>query len=1005
MMRSDHRWRRLFAGTIAAIAILTAFLLCMPGTGAIYAGELSDNKTQNEAGAGAEDKAETNAGSKAESNAGSNAEGKTGAGVETAATAVRIGWYNSDHFQEGSDESQMKSGYSYEYIQTVANYTGWEYEYVYGGWSDLYDAFIKGDIDLLAGVSFTEEREGLMNYPGYEMGYESYYIYKRAGDESIQGSDLSTLKGKKIGTLENNLMTDYFENWTKEAGVECEEVLFDDFQSRDEAFEKGEIDAFIAVNNNVPSNSGFSPVVMVGQSSYYLAVTKDRTDLLDALNSTLGAIRETNPYFTESLQMKYFQNTAVNAALSPEESKWVAEHKTIKVGYTDNYMPFCGVTEDGQVTGVMTDIFREWQEQLGLEGQLEVEYVSYSVYSDMLKALREGDIDVVFPVTDNIWVSEQEGIVQTNNLLESSVYLIYKGEYTDESTKVIALSSHSPFQRTYAVVNYPESEILVTDNAKSCLDAVNYGAATCTFFNSGRAEEFLSGSEYESLNRLSLGENVNYCLGVKKGNNVVYSLLERGVGLIDKSTMTNEMYKYENFSRDFSFAEFLHDHIVIVVTAGLIIIGLIASALVVLTISLKRMKEQNKKEQEMLEITKKQKEELEVAKDELQTAVEKAETASRAKTTFLFNMSHDIRTPMNAILGFADLAKKNIDDRNKLVYYLDKIRNSGDVLLSILNNVLEMSRIESGTVALEEEPCDINELNETVCTMFEEQMAQKNIELTRQINIKNRYIYCDITKMREIFLNIISNAYKYTDAGGKVSLTLEELLCNEEGKVLMKTTISDTGHGMSKEFLPTLFDEFAREKKSEKNTIEGTGLGMSIVKRLVNLMGGSIEVESELGKGTTFVVTIPHRKASEEDIPGRVEKAEDVDFTGKRILLAEDMDINAEIAMTMLQSVGFEVERAEDGQICVDMLKEKPEGYYDLILMDVQMPNLNGYEASRAIRAMDDPGRSEIPIIAMTANAFEEDKKNSMEAGMNGHLGKPIVVDEMFALLAEVLAQ
>ncbi|MCR5595397.1 MAG: transporter substrate-binding domain-containing protein [Lachnospiraceae bacterium] len=914
---------------------------------------------------------------------------------------VRVGWYNSDHFQEGTNSSDIKSGYSYEYLQSVANYTGWEYEYVYGSWSELYDAFIKGDIDLLAGVSYTEERAGLMNYPAYEMGYESYYIYKKAGNEEISGSDLETLKDKKVGTLKNNLMTDYFNEWLKESGVKCKEVLFDDFDERDAALEDGTIDAFIAVNNNVPSNSGFVPVVMVGQSSYYLAVTKDRTDLLQELNETLSAIRETNPYFTESLQIRYFNNTAVNAALSKEESKWVDEHEFLKVGYIDSYLPFCEADADGHVTGVITDIFDTWQSKLGLEDKIAIEYVPYYEYPDLLESLRRGEIDVAFPINDSIWQSEQEDIVQTNSLIESSIYLIYKGEYNENTTDVIAISDHSPFQTNYAQVNYPDSEVVVTDSPRACLEAVTNGDATCTFFNSGRAEQYLSESEFETLNRLSLGENLSYCIGVKKGNNTVYTLVQRGVGMIDKSTMTNSMFKYANYSGTYTLEDFIHDHAVLVMSVGIMMLGLIASIVVILAISLKKVRIQNIKEQEMLEVTRQQKEELELARDELEEAVKQAESANEAKTTFLFNMSHDVRTPMNAIMGFADLAARTPGDAEKTTHYMEKIKDSGEVLLSILNNVLEMSRIEKGMLTIEEEACEVHEFGDKLCSMFEEQMNQKNIKLIKKESITNNYIFCDIAKTREIFLNLLSNAFKYTGQGGEVRMNLKEIPSEEEGKIFMQTTIRDNGRGMSDEFLPALFDEFARESKSEGNTIQGTGLGMTIVKNLVDMMGGTIEVRSRLGIGTTCVVTLPHRIASKEDLPSSPRLINPVDFTGKRILLAEDMDINAEIAITILQNVGFEVDRAADGRICVEMLKEKPPYYYDAILMDIQMPNMNGYEASKAIRAMDTPGQCDVPIVALTANAFDEDKQNATDAGMNGHLGKPIDVDELIAVLAE----
>ena len=398
---------------------------------------------------------------------------------------VKVGWYISDHFQEGDADGNQKSGYSYEYLQDVANYTGWEYEYVAGGWSELYAALLNGEIDVLAGISYTDERAEVLNFPNIEMGLESYYLYKRADNEEINSADLTTLNGKKVGTLENNLMTDYFEAWRDEKDLDCEEVTFNDFETRDEAFENGEIDAIIAVNNNVAANSGFTPVVMVGESSYYLAVAKDREDLLDELNRALASLNESNPFFIQSLQLKYFNHTAVNATLSPEESAWVVAHNSIQVGYIQDYMPYCNADSFGDTTGVITDIFATWQDQVELTDKIDIEYQSYRTYDDMIEALQNGEIDVAFPVYDSIASSEELRIVQTKELVDSSVHLIYRGEYQEgATTEKIAVSECSAFQKNFVSTYYPDSEIYEVKSLRDCLDAVINGKATCTFLDS-----------------------------------------------------------------------------------------------------------------------------------------------------------------------------------------------------------------------------------------------------------------------------------------------------------------------------------------------------------------------------------------------------------------------------------------------------------------------------------------------------------------------------------------
>lgn len=390
----------------------------------------------------------------------------------------------------------------------------------------------------------------------------------------------------------------------------------------------------------------------------------------------------------------------------------------------------------------------------------------------------------------------------------------------------------------------------------------------------------------------------------------------------------------------------------------------------------------------------------------LSEALEKAEVANNAKSAFLFNMSHDIRTPMNAIIGFRDLLEKHQDEPEKRADYLRKMNDASTVLLSIINNVLEMARIEKGTLEISEKAWSAEQFNDTLFSVFHEMMAQKGIEFTRQVVVQNHYVFCDPIKLKDIFLNVLSNAYKYTNPGGKVNMHLEEIPCDREGYALYQTTISDTGIGMSEEFLPHVFEEFARENNTTDNKIEGTGLGMPIVKRLVECLDGTIEVKSKKGVGTTIIITLPHRIAEKSDLG--IHEGVEFDpklFEGKRILLAEDNELNAEIAIEILGEAGFVIELAGDGQICVDMLKKASSGYYDLILMDIQMPNMNGYEATRTIRMLQDSEKANIPILAMTANAFEEDKREAYRCGMNGHIAKPINVRELMKELANTIGE
>lgn len=393
-------------------------------------------------------------------------------------------------------------------------------------------------------------------------------------------------------------------------------------------------------------------------------------------------------------------------------------------------------------------------------------------------------------------------------------------------------------------------------------------------------------------------------------------------------------------------------------------------------------------------------------KADTKAQLEIANASSAAKTAFLFNMSHDIRTPMNAIIGFTQLLEKHLDDKELALSYIKKIQTSNDFLLSLINNVLEMARIESGKTTLDETYWDAFTFYDTLFSLFDSQMKEKGIEFTRKNSVIHSDVLCDETKLREIFLNILSNALKYTPSGGKVSMNLSEIPCDRPGYVLYQTVIEDNGIGMSEEFLPHLFDEFSRERSSTETKLNGTGLGMPIVKKLVDLMDGTIQVESKVGKGTKITITLPHRIAEDVGSKNQKEKVQEFDlglFKGKRVLLAEDNDLNAEIVMTVLEEVGFLVDHASDGIICVDMMEKADSGYYDLILMDIQMPNMDGYKATQTIRKLSDPLKAGIPIIAMTANAFDEDVKAAKKAGMNEHIAKPLDTKLLMKIIQKYL--
>ena len=478
----------------------------------------------------------------------------------------------------------------------------------------------------------------------------------------------------------------------------------------------------------------------------------------------------------------------------------------------------------------------------------------------------------------------------------------------------------------------------------------------------------------KKMHSVFLTKTANTSFAVDKGNTILMSILNKTLKSIQTSKLTGAVAMYEDSLKRVTFTDFVKDNFLMVIIMFSLVFILILGMFIYL---LKKAKAAGMKARES------------------QT---QAENANAAKSAFLFNMSHDIRTPMNALLGYNQLMKKELTDP-KLLHYQRAVEQSGNLLLAIINNVLDMARIESGRVELDESYARIDQTVDEIKSVFEPQADQKGLNLIFETQVEHQHVLCDITKTKQILVNLISNAVKYTPAGGTVTVAVQEFPCEQENSVKIQIEVRDTGIGMSKEFLPTLFDSFSRERNTTVGKVAGTGLGMAIVKKYVDLMGGSIDVKSELGKGTVFTLILTQKKADENYYGQKSEKTDAADMKirlrGKDILLAEDNDLNAEIAIAILEETGLVIDRVEDGIQCVNQIEQMPAGTYDMILMDIQMPNMDGYKATKCIRNLQDKRKAELPIIAMTANAFEEDRKKAFDAGMDGHIAKPIDIEKV----------
>ena len=603
---------------------------------------------------------------------------------------------------------------------------------------------------------------------------------------------------------------------------------------------------------------------------------------------------------------------------------------------------------------------------------------------------------MVYYVGRNPDFAEKHGFALTNAAWTYSLMAVTDEQYYNENeVYTVAVPKENEALKQHIAFNYPQWKLVDYDSLPDAADMLVNEQADCFLLGTSKALKYDNRRDFKSV---PLTKTMEACFAVRTGNGALLSILKKTLKTMPSDMLTSALAIYDSTADKVTFSDFIKDNLpVVFATSGLFTLSIIGVVLVLL-----------RKARKAEASAKLAADDTQKLNDRLETALKKAEEASLAKTHFLNNMSHDIRTPMNVILGYAQLMEDELKEKElpKTKEHLEKLQQSGKLLLSIINNVLDMARIESGKMELDESYGRLEDLRQSVFAVFDAEAKKKKIAFQYTMKVEHEHVLTDVTKVKEIFVNILSNAMKYTPSGGSVTVSLEELPCDEPGYMIVRTRVSDTGIGMSQDYLTRIFEAFTREQNTTKSKIAGTGLGMSIVKKYVDLLGGTIQVESELGKGSTFTVTLKHKIADESYYgKGQIENPETGTeiLKGRNILIAEDNDLNAEIAAAILERAGLKTERVENGVQCVNLITKMPAGTYDMILMDIQMPEMDGYEAARVIRQLPDREKACIPIIAMTANAFEEDKKDAMAAGMNGHMAKPIQVEQLLSMLAEMM--
>ncbi len=1188
---------------------------------------------------------------------------------------VRVGWFESSFYH--SDQFGRRSGYAYEYQQKIAAYTGWTYEYVKGSWPELFEMLKNGQIDLMSDISYTKERAQEMLFPSLPMGVENIYVFIATSNTDIKLEDPASLNGKKVGVNKGSFQQKLLQQWTAKNGIEVEVVeLYGSEKKSTKMLEDGEIDALVTVDG-YGSEQNCVPVIKIGSSDIFFSVNKNRPDLLNELNVAMSKIQDENRFFSRQLHEKYILRNGATSFLTRAESDWLKRHGSIRVGYWNDYLPFCAADpKTGELTGALKD-YLTLASTCIKNAKIDFSAIAYPTFEAALEALRAGKIDCVFPVNISVYDGEKLGVLVTTPFMRTEMYvLMRKSDHfgdISEQAMTVAVKEGNPNYEMFFKDFFPNWKIATFGDFEECVHAMEADEADCLLINNYRAvqTDILRNTKLTSQ---TTGAAMHFSFAIDKGNSELYAILNKAATIVPGTAVNSALTAYSYPDESISFTELLKEHLAYAITAFLVITGLAVLLLVRrakrkaqaleerLALQNRILEQERQRHQsdamitamasdyrsvfyinldkdecvcfrakgelqneikegscfpfrkaiaqyagthvveaeradflhfvepdrirarlakesmiahrylavrdgrefyEMLRIVNihqsedceedvvhaicagfsdvdsETREEMEKNRT-LSDALNEAEAANIAKTSFLSSVSHEIRTPMNAIIGLNSLALQDKDLSQRTREYLEKIGTSAQHLMRLINDILDMSRIESGRMTIRNATFSFRELLEQVNTMIHGKCQNKGLQYACQIigQVDDYYIGDDM-KLKQVIINILGNAIKFTPVPGSIFFSVESL-AQYEGNATLRFTMKDSGVGMDADFLPKIFEPFAQEDENKTNKYGSTGLGMAITKNIVEMMNGKIEVESKKGLGSTFIVTVPLKTTSGDVRPDRdavrpkdlhvlivdadrracahsqhvldlagimadvsysAQEAHDLlslaqarqqpynlilvdwkmpkqnglevtktiretfdkasavilltgqpgdtqakealdagadsvvskpliasavlheyqqamqrqapvqkeqrraNLAGKRVLLAEDMLINAEIMKELLSMRQVAVEHAENGQMAAEMFQKQPEGYYNAILMDIQMPVLDGLAATETIRALARPDAQTIPIIAMTANAFDEDVQRSIQAGMNAHLSKPVEPEKLFETLETLIQE
>jgi signal transduction histidine kinase/AmiR/NasT family two-component response regulator len=897
---------------------------------------------------------------------------------------VKIGYYyDSDYYYKNNQGSYC--GYDVEYFYEISKYTNWQYQYIdFGSFEDAYAALEKGEIDLLPSLFYTEERANTLLLSSYDMGAVYVTIIVPPTNDTLAYNDYSALEGKKVGILSDSVDGERYREWAGEQGLNTEIVSMPTTEELLKALDEGRLDA-VAISY-LGSSSAYRIIKEFSPMKMYLGMPKDHTGLMKQLNDALEEITIETPDFAGDLYSKYYIANQQQAPIfTKEEQNYIAANRELSVAVLNNNAPFSYSGKGGALKGATIDYFRRISELSGLR----FSFRGYNTQDDIISAVKTGKADIAGAMVYDAVEASMDHILLTNSYIGMALTQVtLRG--ADHVSK-IAIPSYltSTVEKSFTNVGIT---VETYGTANECMHALKWGKAEGALLNTYSANYYLNSGRTDSYNITSLnGLSYRLAAGIaSESDRMLLSILNRCIRYSNATTMNELIIKYSQESSA-SLQATLNRIPVSWLFGFAVIMCCFAVVLVISLASVKR----RQKEKEKLSA-----QEAEVTRRSMELTA--AEKANEESNQFFSNISHDMRTPLNAVIGFAGLAEK-AEGAEKKNEYLRKIEVSGKLLLDLINDTLTISKSRNNSFELHPEPVRARELFEAIITPIRAAAARKNITFTADYaNAVDRVIMADRLNVEKVFLNLLSNAIKYTPEGGHVSLRMfnDPPVGDNPDSILM---VSDDGIGISPEFLPHIYEPFKQEQRHGYETA-GTGLGLSIVKQLVDKMGGTINVKSEVGKGTTFTVRLHFEEAKEAvDFSAAKEEKIQINLLGRRVLLCEDNALNREIALALLQDKGMNVVCAENGRVCVDAFEKSARGEYDAVLMDVRMPVMDGIEAAKAIRHLDRPDAATVPILAMTADAFADDIQRCLDAGMNGHIAKPIEPDNLYQILQKAL--